>query len=444
MKCGLLAALLFGMVSLHAVTPPNVIVILADDMAIGDLSAFNGGLTRTPNLDRLISQGVWFNHAYSGSPVCAPSRAALLTGRYPHRTGVVSLNMVEEPELTRLHADEATLARVFADQGYRTGLIGKWHTGIGDGDGPMNRGFQEFEGFHGSDKTAYFDYAIQTSDRLDIPKQKKDVYLTDELSRRAVAFVRRHAEKPFFLHLAHYAPHRPLEAPQEVIEPYLQQGLDPKAATVYAMVEIMDRGIGDLMQELERLGIRERTIVFFASDNGPDILVPERFNHARRGGKYMVHEGGIHVPMVLSWPGQWPAGSCDETVHFTDLFPTLLELCSLKNGMVKKLDGVSLVPLLTGQGNFVPPMRFWQWNRAHPNYTHNAAMRDGPWKLMKPFVTQNRIQGDAPDAAALYHLGVDPQESANLAEQHPERVKKMKATLETWSREVEADRTRTP
>lgn len=427
-----------------AATPPNVIIILADDMAIGDLSYFNCGLTRTPNLDRLIDDGLWFSHAYSGSPVCSPSRAALLTGRYPHRTGVVSLDMNKEPLLTRLHKDETTLATVFADNGYRTGLVGKWHTGMGDGYGPLSRGFQEFEGFYGSDQTAYFNYVIQTGDSPEKPKQATDQYLTDELSKRAVSFVRRHAERPFFLHLAHYAPHRPLEAPETAIQPYLKAGLDPEVATVYAMVEIMDRGIGELIAELEKLGIRKNTFIVFASDNGPDIVIPERFNVHLRGGKYQTYEGGIHVPLVMSCPDLWQAGVRDQIVHFTDLFPTLVELCGLKHEPKNKLDGVSLVPLLTGKGQFAAPARFWQWNRAQPKYAHNAALRDGPWKLVRPYVTKNLIKkGETPAAPVLYHMDADPQETQDLSQQHPARFEQMKTALEAWCQEVEKDRMRT-
>jgi hypothetical protein len=239
-------------------TPPNVLLILADDMGVGDIAAFNGGRNRTPNLDKLISEGLWFERAYSGSCVCAPARAALLTGRYPHRTGVVSLTLSTEPELTRLKRDETTLADVFAANGYRTGLIGKWHTGLGDGYGPVARGFQEVSVFHGSDNGGYNRYILHTDDRMEEKPKPQERYLTDELNARAIAFVRRHADKPFFLHLAHYAPHRPLEAPAEAVASYLKAGFDKDTATVYAMIEIMDRGIGELLRELDTPGFQSR------------------------------------------------------------------------------------------------------------------------------------------------------------------------------------------
>lgn len=420
--------------------PPNVIFILADDMAVGDLSRFNGGRTRTPNLDRLVAGGVWFNAAYSASAVCAPARAALLTGRYPHRTGVVSLDLNKEPELTNLHRDEVTLADVFTANGYTTGLIGKWHIGSSGDYHPLKRGFAEFEGFFGSDQMTYNAYT------LDVRGEKGAVtgkYLTDDLSERAVEFVRRHRSRPFFLHLAHYAPHRPLGAPEAVIAPYLKQGLDKKTATIYAMIEVMDRGIGELLDELDRLGLRENTLVIFASDNGPDPIPGARFNLGLRGTKYEVHEGGLRVPLVFNWPAKFSPGVRQAVTSFTDLFPTLVEVAGLKAlPRTKPLDGVSLVPVLSGQSDRTGIVRFWQWNRATPNYTHNAAMRDGEWKLVRPYVSREVLTGDSPAAPVLYHLATDPRETTDVAAQQPERYARMKTALEAWSAEVERERTK--
>ncbi len=422
--------------------PPNVILILADDMAVGDIAAFNNGITRTPALDQLLYEGLWFDRAYSASCVCAPARAALLTGRYPHRTGVVSLTLNTEPELTRLKRDEITVADVFSANGYHTGLIGKWHTGLGAGYGPVARGFQEVAVFHGSDGGGYHRYVLHTDDDMTGKPEPQDSYLTDELNTRARAFVRRHADKPFFLHLAHYAPHRPLQAPEEVIAPYVEAGYDRDTATVYAMIEIMDRGLGELFAELDQLNLRERTLILFTSDNGPDILVPERFNLGLRGGKYMVHEGGIRVPFIARWPSVIQPGKTESPVHFTDVLPTLVELCGLNHAPKLPLDGRSFASLLTEGTAPEPRPLFWQWNRHEPNHTHNAALRDGPWKLVKPYVTKNKIEGDSDLPHALYHLDDDPAETTDLAARHPDRVQTMRATLEAWSHDVELDRIR--
>lgn len=420
--------------------PPNVILILADDMAVGDIAAFNGGRTCTPNIDRIVAGGVWFDQAYSASAVCAPARAAILTGRYPHRTGVVSLDLNREPELTRLHLDEVTIADVFAANGYVTGLVGKWHLGSGDAWHPLRRGFAEFEGFFGSDQVTYDRY------KLDVQGKKQvvtDKYLTENLAERALAFVRRHRDQPFFLHLAHYAPHRPLGAPANVIAPYLARGFDQNTATIYAMIEIMDRGIGELLSELDRLELRRNTLVIFASDNGPDPIPGPRFNHGLRGMKYEVSEGGIRVPLVFNWPARFLAGERRAAVHFIDLFPTLVDLCQLTvPARARPRDGASIVPLLTEDRERPDPIRFWQWNRSTPDYTHNAAMRDGPWKLMRPAVGREAPKGLSTAAPVLYHLTTDPFETTDLAAQHPERYARMRAALAAWSTEVEQERRR--
>ncbi len=436
------SAVLLIVPSLPALTQPNVILILADDMAVGDLGALNGGITRTPNLDKLLKEGLWFDQAYSASCVCAPARAALLTGRYPHRTGVVSLTLDKEPELTRLKRDETTLADIFSANGYHTGLIGKWHTGLGEGYGPIARGFREVSVFHGSDGGGYNRYVLHEDDDMEGKPEQQDVYLTTELNTRARSFVRRHVDKPFFLHLAHYAPHRPLQAPEEAIKPFVEAGFDHDTATVYAMIQIMDRGLGELFDDLDQLGIREKTLILFASDNGRDILVPDRFNLGLRGGKYMVYEGGIRVPFIANWRDSIQPGKTATPVHFTDVLPTLVEVCGLRFEPKLPIDGRSFAPLLMEVNAPAPHPLFWQWNRHEPNYTHNAALRDGPWKLIRPYVTKNQIKDDSDLPHALYNLDDDPAETNDLTAQQPGRVQAMSAALDAWCREVEQERLR--
>lgn len=417
--------------------PPNVILILADDMTIGDLASFNGGLSRTPNLDRLRQQSIVCEHGYSASCVCAPARAALLTGRYPHRTGVVTLNMNRHPALTRLRHDETTIAEVFQAAGYRTALIGKWHCGTGDGFGPRTHGFDEFEGFSGSQDLSYFRYELTVNDRT---QQVDDLYLTDDLSERAIRFVQRNRDRPFFLHLAHYAPHRPLEAPAELVSDYRSRGLDENTAIIYAMIEVMDRGIGRLLNELQRLELDQQTIVMFASDNGPDPLTGERFNGKRRGTKYQVLEGGIRVPLWIRWSETLQPRSFASPVHFVDVMPTLMDLCGIQSDAA--CDGRSLATALRiGQ---VPAERdhFWQWNRGRPNYTHNAAIRRGPWKLLRPYVNRKTNPADSDAPLQLFHLKSDPSEQKDVIDQHSELAGELQTALEHWSESVEQSRTR--
>jgi len=434
----LVALLLVFTMSVSAEERPNVILILADDLAPGDFSSVNGGLSRTPRLDRLAATSLQFTQAYSGSAVCAPARACLLTGRYPQRTGVVSLNMNKYPELTSLYLDEVTIADVFREHGYRTGLIGKWHCGSRPEYHPLKRGFDEFEGFGGSVDLRYFNYSLDVNGEM---VEVEDGYLTDDLSERAVNFVRRNQDRPFFLHLAHYAPHRPLQAPEELVASYERKGLPTKTATIYAMIEIMDRGIGELLDELDRLHLAEKTIVLFASDNGPDPLTGERFNRDLRGTKYEIYEGGIRVPLLMRWSGKWDAGEQSRLVHFADLMPTLIDLCGITYESKNPLDGVSFAGVLNGDDQ-PEPVRYWQWNRGVPNYSHNAAMRDGSWKLVRPFVSRNELKGDSTERPVLYNLAADPEETTDVSAEQKDRYEQMRRQLEEWSKSVEQDRNR--
>ena len=430
-------------------TKPNVILILADDLAIGDLASQNGGVTRTPNLDRLRRQSVRFTNAYSASCVCAPARAALLTGRYPHRTGVVTLNMNRYPSLTRLRRDETTIARVLSERGWKTGLIGKWHCGVGRGFHPNDRGFQEFQGFSGSQDLSFFKYTLDIDGKI---HEVTDGYLTDDLSKRAIEFVRRHKNEPFFLHLAHYAPHRPIEAPQEKVQYYVDQGIEETTATIYAMIEIMDRGIGQLLDELDRLKLAEKTLIIFASDNGPDPLTGNRFNNNLRGMKYEIYEGGIRVPLFIRKTDSFAPGNRNELVHFVDLLPTILDHCDVQWQPSNPIDGMSFHALLSGDsysgdsdsGDSATQddERYWQWNRGTPNYTHNAAVRQGEWKLVRPYVNRKSNPPDSTANPVLYHLASDPKETKDVAGRHPKKYAELLGKLNQWSKSVEQERRR--
>lgn len=446
-------------------TRPNVIFIMADDMGYGDLSSINGGLSRTPNLDRLHDQSLRFSHAYAASPVCAPSRAGFLTGRYPLRTGCVDLNAING--LNQLALEEVTIADLFKKSGYRTGLIGKWHCGTETPYRPENRGFSEIEAFHPQRKS-FWNWSI---DRNGTEIESEGRYLTHYITERALDFVdRAQADEPFFLHLAHYAPHRPLEAPQPLIDSYLERNpeLTLGQATVYAMIEIMDEGIGQLMEKLDEKGLADNTIVIFTSDNGPDDVVvnglsPTRFNCGLRGDKYDVYEGGIRVPFLVRWPNGLEAGDFDGMFHFVDVLPTLAAACSVEIPEELALDGVDYLPAWKGDMAAPDVERFWQWNRYYPVADCNIAMRNRDWKLIMPakdgFRTMSpeneaMVTGKIPFSvvppvrdrdlgaageALLYKVTEDPNETNNLAETHPDTVAAMHERLDTWFREVRGD-----
>ncbi|MEZ5104088.1 MAG: sulfatase-like hydrolase/transferase [Draconibacterium sp.] len=417
---------------------PNVILILADDMGMGDISKFNNGLTRTPNLDKLVEESIYFNNAYSGAPVCAPARASLLTGQYPHRTGCLTLNMERFPELSRLKPEINTIADYFRDKRYATGLIGKWHCGMGEDFHPLKRGFDEFEGFiNPSLVKSYFEYTLDIEGKTQLFNNK---YLTTDLTDRAISFIKRHRDEPFFLHLAHYAPHRPLSAPDSLINYYKEKGFNKNSATIYAMIEIMDKGIGLVIKELEKLNLRKNTIIIFSSDNGPDPLTGNRFNQNFRGGKYTIYEGGIHVPFIFCWPEKIKPGFNNELIHFTDVLPTLADICGLTVPDDARLDGGSFYGILSNQEYKLPSIRVWQWNRGVPYYAQNVAIRMGDWKLVRPPVSTDIPEEESSQKFELYNISNDPNEENNLIDQNFQEYSTLKVLLEQKCRELEFDR----
>ncbi len=468
---------------------PNVILIVADDMGYGDLGCFSDGTARTPHLDRLVAEGVCFRQHYSASPICAPARAALLTGRYPHRTGAITQH--ELHGLDRIALREVTIADAFRTAGYTTSLVGKWHNGTFDRRyEPNARGFDEFTGFCGG-WSDYYHYHVRHNDSS-TPSDGR--YLTDVLTQEAVAFVQRNRRKPFFLYLPYSAPHSPFQADPSWVEPYRARGLNRIVATTYAMVERMDAGIGRLLEVLDEEGLAENTVVAFTSDNGPAFFNPpymlapgeatfnERYNAGLRGSKGWIYEGGIRVPLVLRWPAAVPPSVFrDEVAHFTDWMPTLLSLAGVPRPPGPPLDGHDLGHALRGETSSVEPRRFWQWNFYWPDVGTNAAMRDGGWKLVRPLIRGTRFFRDelcladedrartavfveadlrhkenpqavrgtlpvprlrpqVPEPPQLFNLAEDPGEERDLAAQFPDRVRRMLGELEEWFAEVEADR----
>ncbi|OIO01167.1 hypothetical protein AUJ67_04845 [Candidatus Desantisbacteria bacterium CG1_02_49_89] len=451
---------------------PNIVLILADDMGYGDFGVFNKGLSRTPILDWLVKEGVCLTQHYSGSPVCAPARASLMTGRYPHRTGAI--DTLEGRGLDRLSLKERTIADALKSEGYATGLVGKWHLGALDPRyHPNSRGFDEFAGFRGG----WQDYYQWRLDRNGSFQKADGRYLTDVFTEEAVSFIRRHSKEPFFLHVTYNAPHFPFQVPEEEHEYFVNKGKFTKGVSlIYAMIARMDRGIAQIIEELSKQGIEENTIVVFTSDNGPQFggegdMCTTRFNCGFNGSKGIVYEGGIRVPAIARWPAGLEKGmQVNEMVHFTDWFPTLLAAAGAKVPPDLKIDGWNVLPVLKGKKGRVNTKRFWQWNRYTPVITSNAAMRDGPWKLMRPvlhesfFVTREDGQMDMalkyepekfidicrdpepmrriPPAlpAQLYNIDIDPLERNDRAPSEPERVERMLNQLEDWFYEVEQDR----
>jgi arylsulfatase A len=458
---------------------PNVIQIVVDDMGYGDLSRYNGGLTHTPVLDDFIEQSCSFSQCYAASPVCNPSRASLMTGRYPIRTG--SIDTQEWYGLERMSLQEKTLGQYFKEGGYDTALIGKWHLGSFDNRyHPLERGFDETVCFRGG-MHDYFDWQLEYGHRT---RKSDGRYLTDVWTDEAVDYIHRHRSRPFFLHLAYNAPHTPLQVPQEELPPFLEiPGINGSVARLYAMISHLDASVAKVLAALKTEGIEKNTIVMFTSDNGPQFDCGprnggpehaeslERFNCNLYGSKGSVYEGGIKVPLAIRWPDGMEGNRIhDDMIHFVDLMPTLLSLAGIRDYETPNpIDGLDFSGLCLHGTSFDTGTRCWQWNRYDPVPHCNVAMRKDNWKMVIPEIPEameihesemlrlsmydpgyfqrngivrkkkfERTLG-TPRDPELYDISDDPGETANLADEHPRLVRQMMAELDHWFEEMLED-----
>ncbi|MBZ0173165.1 MAG: arylsulfatase, partial [Phycisphaerales bacterium] len=311
---------------------------LTDDQGWGDIHSHGNEVIVTPVLDRLASEGARFERFYV-SPVCAPTRAAFLTGRYYLRTGVNGVTHREEV----MRSEERTLAEVLKDAGYATGCFGKWHNGAQYPNHPNGQGFDEFFGFCAGHWNNYFDTTLERNGN---PVESKG-YINDVVTDAALDFIDAHADAPFFCYVPYNTPHSPFQVPDRYFDPFKEQGLDDTLACVYGMVKSIDDNVGRLLDRLESHGLAGDTIVVFFGDNGPNT---ERYNGGMLGRKGSVHEGGVRNALFIRWPGHIPAGTEVKPIAAAiDLLPTLAELANVPVNPARQLDGLSLAPLLTGQ-----------------------------------------------------------------------------------------------
>jgi arylsulfatase A-like enzyme len=423
-----------------AAPEPNFVLILADDLGWTDLACYGSKLYETPNIDQLARDGVKFTQNYSACTVCSPTRAALLTGKYParlHITDWIPGEMPDNPKLIvpdwtkYLPLDETTMADVFHNAGYATASLGKWHLG-GKQYYPDKHGFDFFlAGTDQPNTKHYFSpYGIPT-----LPDGPKGEYVTDRLTNEAIRFIDLNKDKPFFLYLPHFAVHLPLQAKQKLIAKYqmkIKSG-DAQSNAIYAaMIDSLDQSVGRIRAELKKLGIADRTIVVFASDNGG--RVPTTSNLPLRVGKGSCYEGGTRVPLIIDWPGVTKAGSvCDTPVISMDLFPTFMEIAGLPDGAKTALDGVSLVPILQRSSDLKRDELFWHY----PHYQHYqkggttpySAVHKGDFKLIE-FLADLRVE--------LYNLKEDIGEQHDLASQMPDKVDELRKRLHAWREKVGA------
>jgi len=431
-------ALAGTLVAVGEATRPNLLLIVTDDQGVWDLGSSGNPNIHTPHLDALAKSGVSFARYYA-APVCSPTRAGLMTGRYAFRTGIYNTRFGGDS----LARSEVTVAELLKQSGYRTGLFGKWHLGRYHGYQPQQRGFDEFLGHYQGhiERYEYTDQFVHNGR----PVESRG-YVTELVTDAAIDFIdeskRRAPAAPFFCYLAYSAPHSPFQMDTShahqpegdaMIEKYLKKGLPLKEARIYAMVERVDRNIGRLLAHLETNGLAKNTVVFFMSDNGG---VSKHWTGELRGFKAQVYEGGVRSPLVVRWPGEFPAGAVIKgQASHVDLFSTLCELAGAPIPEDRAIDGRSLVPLLrAGAGERHHEFVYHSWNRMLPTPDANWGVSDQRFKLVGAGVPP-RAQG-LESSWALFDLESDPGERNNLAADHPEKVQALRGEFLRWYGEV--------
>lgn len=387
---------------------------MVDDLGYGDLSSFGATDLETPKIDRLIAEGMRFTNFYANCPVCSPTRAATMTGRYPDLVGVPGvIRTHEENSWGRLSPEARLLPELLRSAGYHTALVGKWHLGLAAEDHPVNRGFDFFHGFLGDMMDDYFDHRRHEINymRREFDEIHPEGHATDLFTEWSIEYIKSRGEQqtPWFLFLSYNAPHSPIQPPDEWLEKTKREHPDMplQRAKLVALIEHLDDGVGRVLAALDETGQAEDTIVVFVSDNGGQLNMGASCGKYR-GGKQDMYEGGLRVPVGVRWPGRVEPGSVTEHVAITmDLFPTL---CAAAQVPVEHaIDGVSFLPVLIGQSSNEPVRTLFFVRREGGNRYQGQdyyAVRRGDWKLLhnSPF-----------EHYELYHLKNDPQETKDLA-----------------------------
>lgn len=425
---------------------PNVIIIMTDDQGYGDLSCMGAEDFVTPNIDALAENGIRFSSMYSGSPVCSPSRACLLTGRYPGNAGVRAI-LAGHRRASGLTPEVPTIAAALKKLGYKTGISGKWHLGLKDECRPNANGFDEFSGFLAGCVDYYshiFYWGMadgNTNPTHDLWENNDEVYdngsyMTERITDKSIDFIRRHKDEPFMLYVAYNAPHYPMHAPEKYMQRFAHLPWDRQVMA--AMISAVDDGVGEIKNELVRQGIADNTIIYFQSDNGPSRESrnwldgrPDLYYGGTsgifKGHKFSLFEGGIRIPAVLSWPQKISQKVVDTPHIAADIFPTILEACGGKASDYE-LDGKSLIPLIEGTDDAQHEYLFWEMEG-------QTAVRKGKYKL----VINGRLEefSEVQDEYFLSDLENDPGEKINLANELPELCEQLKNKALSWRQELE-------
>lgn len=436
---GFLAGAAAPLATRAAAKPLNFVLFLIDDMGWRDCSPYGSRYYETPNIQRLAREGMRFTNAYAACPVCSPTRAAILTGKYPARLQLTdwipgrrqhpSAKLLVPSFRQELPLAEETIAERLKTSGYRTASIGKWHLG-GDGFDPTAQGFDlSVAGTSRGSPPGYFG-PFQLPNLTGGGSEDE---LSALLAARAEQYLEANQDRPFLLYLPHFAVHTPLQAKKPIIEKYAAKP-DHQGQPVYgALVETMDEAVGRVLRKIDELGIADRTVVLFTSDNGGlryegKAKVPVTNNSPARAGKGHLYEGGVRVPLIVRWPGVTKPGStCAEPVISTDFFPTIAAMAGMA---AASPDGMSLVPLLRGAGRLKRKALFWHY----PHYSNQGgvpggAIRRGDWKLIE-FYEEDRIE--------LYNLEKDPGERMNLAVREAAVARALREDLRRWRASVRA------
>jgi arylsulfatase A-like enzyme len=439
---------------------PNFVFFLIDDLGWKDLGCYGSEFYETPNIDRLAQEGMLFTDAYAACPVCSPTRASIMTGKYPARLGITQwIGGSDEPTAYRheMPLEEVTIAEALKEAGYATGFVGKWHLGSNNYY-PQHQGFDvNIAGDSSGAPPTYF-YPYKKSNRtLETmpPGGREGEYLTDRLTDEALKFLDSSKDKPFLLYLSHYAVHTPIESKKELADKYRAKaetmtGRDgPKFAPVYGryrtrqwqdhpafagMVQSVDESVGRVMAKLAELGLEDRTIVIFMSDNGGLSTVPRQAptcNLPLRAGKGWLYEGGIREPMIIKWPGVVRAPSvCAEPVTSTDFYPTMLQMAGLPANPKQHMDGVSLVGLLKGRGRPRREAIYWHYPHYHGSGNRpSGALRAGDYKLIE-WYEDERVE--------LYNLRDDIGERRDLSGEMPQKAAELRSMLHKWRGQMNA------
>jgi arylsulfatase A-like enzyme len=419
---------------------PNVVVVIMDDLAYGDLACHGNPYTRTPKLDRLHSESTRLTRYLSG-PVCTPARAALFTGRHPYRTRAFDTYLGR----SMIDPDEVTLAELLRDSGYGTGLFGKWHLGDCYPCRPIDKGFEECVMHRGGGlcqpsglgRESYFDPDLVHNGQL----RRYYGYCTDIFFDEALKFIEDRANEPFFAYIGTNAPHNPLDVAEDWSNPYSEMGLSDSVSRLYGMVENIDHNVGRLTQKLDELGIAENTILIYTSDHGPcgssrDEHGRIRFNAGLRGTKTQLYEGGIKVPFFIRWTGKIATGrDIARLANPIDLLPTLCAAATVDPPSDRRVDGENLLPLLKNEieATALPERTIcMQWHRGDAAERYrNYAVIGQRYKLHRPAgVTHDE----------LFDLHTDPAEARDISQEHPEIVASMRLEYERWFDDVSSTR----